>query len=245
MYQGYKIVAIIPALDEALSIEQVVSDFLALQIDQQRVIDQLIVCDNGSKDLTASLAESAGADVVYENQRGYGAACLAGINAIKGQPDWVLFIDGDGSVVTKQSFSLFNALVSGADIVIGSRVQGNIEPEAMTYPQYFGNQLITWIIRKIWSANITDLGPFRAIQYHSLQQLNMTDKSYGWTVEMQIKAIQHGLKMVEVPVDTKKRMGFSKISGTVRGVIGAAVGIFGKIYDLWRHPPVKTGKRKV
>ncbi len=236
MYKNYKIAAIIPALDEALSIKQVVSDFLDLQSDQQRVIDQLIVCDNGSKDLTATLAKSAGAEVVYENQRGYGVACLAAINAIKGQPDWVLFVDGDGSVVANQSFRLFDALFAGADLVIGSRVQGNIEPEAMTWPQYFGNQLITWVIRKIWSANITDLGPFRAIRYDSLQQLQMLDRSYGWTVEMQVKAIQQGLKVTEVPVDTKKRLGFSKISGTVRGVIGAATGIFYKIYCLWRHP---------
>jgi len=145
-------------------------------------------------------------------------------------------VDGDDSVVANQSFRLFDALVTSSDLVIGSRVKGNIESEAMTLPQYFGNQLITWVIRKIWSATITDLGPFRAIRYDSLQQLQMLDTSYGWTVEMQVKAIQQGLKVTEVPVDTKKRQGVSKISGSIRGVFGAATGIFYKIYCLWRHP---------
>ncbi len=233
MYQGNRIAAIIPALDEELAIQQVVNGFLGLHMDSRRVVDELVVCDNGSRDYTADFAFAAGARVVREERRGYGAACLAGLSALSKKPDIVLFVDGDRSAVPDQAFRLLEGIVAGADLVIGTRALGIMEPGAMTWPQRIGNWLFTGIIRRLWKVPVSDLGPYRAIRYPSLQRLAMADQSYGWTVEMQIKAIQQDLTMIEVPVDTLKRIGHSKVSGTVRGVIGAALGIFGKILSLW------------
>lgn len=193
----------------------------------------MVVCDNGSKDCTADLADAAGARVVREEIRGYGAACLAGLRALRKKPDIVLFVDADQSAVPEQTFRLLGEIIAGADLVIGARALGIMEPGAMTWLQRIGNRFFTWLIRRLWKVSVSDLGPYRAIRYPALQRLAMADQSYGWTVEMQIKAIQQGLTIIEVPVDTLKRIGHSKVSGTVRGVIGAAVGIFGKIVSLW------------
>jgi len=238
MYQRNRIAVIIPAFNEELAIREVVIDFLSLHFDGRRVIDELIVCDNGSMDCTADFAYAAGARVVREEQRGYGAACLTALSALGKRPDVVLFVDGDQSVVPEQAFRLLDEIVLGADLVIGTRTLGIIEPGAMAWPQRIGNKFFTWLIRRLWKIPVSDLGPYRAIRYSALQRLMMADQSYGWTVEMQIKAIQQDLSMIEVPVDTLKRIGRSKVSGTLHGVVGAAGGIFGKVVSLWCRDPV-------
>lgn len=233
MYKQLHITAIIPALNEEDAIGIVVKDLLALQAsDGKAIVDQVIVADNGSSDLTAMHAREAGAKVVLECRRGYGAACLAAMSSIT-ETDVVLFVDGDCSVRVSQTNRLLDTIAEGADMAIGSRCLGTIEPGSMSLPQHLGNGLIAKIIALVWHAQVTDIGPFRAIRYVALQKLAMQDQAYGWTVEMQVKAFQHGLVVREIPVDSLVRVGRSKVSGTVRGVIGAACGMFGMIARLW------------
>ena len=196
------------------------------------VVDQMIVCDNGSSDNTASIARKCGAIVTEEPERGYGAACLAAL-AVPVEKDIVVFADGDHSVVAEELPSLLDPLFEGADMVIGSRTLGVTEKGALSTPQAFGNHLASLMIRVLWRSKVTDLGPFRAITQSALQDLNMSDRKFGWTVEMQVVALQQGKRVVEVPVTTRARIGKSKISGTVRGVIGAAHGILGTIGKLY------------
>lgn len=233
MYQGLRITAVVPALNEQEAIGLVVGDLLSLR-DAQGVpiLDDLIVADNGSIDNTAALACQAGARVVSAPRRGYGAACQTAIDHV-GATDVVLFVDGDRSVVAGQAIALLDAIVEGADLVIGSRTLGRIEPCAMTWPQRIGNRLVAALIELIWQSRVTDLGPFRAIRHGALKRLAMQDPAYGWTVEMQVKALQQGLLIQEVPVDCRVRVGRSKVSGTVRGVIGAAFGMLGMVLRLW------------
>lgn len=223
--------AIIPALNEAEAIAAIVNDLHALRDDDGHpLIHRVIVADNGSTDGTGQLALAAGATVVQEPRRGYGYACMAGI-AAAGDADVLLFVDGDNSVVIQETSSLLAAIDHGADLAIGSRI--NIEPGSMTFPQRFGNGLACFITRLLWHVPISDLGPFRAIRRTSLYHLDMKDMTYGWTVEMQIKAFQCGQHVTEVPVSIRCRIGRSKVSGTVRGVIGAGIGIFSMIAKLW------------
>lgn len=233
MYQNLHITIIIPALNEEQAIAQVVGNLLALHGPSGRpLVDTVIVADNGSTDATAALAKAAGAYVVFEPQRGYGAACLAAIGQITAT-DVVVFVDGDGSVNPLQVGHLLAHIANGADLVIGSRTQGYIQTGAMTWAQQVGTALVAAIIGLLWSAKVTDLGPFRAISEPALQALGMQDTSYGWTVEMQVKALQLGFTVVETPVDCLVRLGKSKISGTVRGVFGAAIGMLGMVIRLW------------
>ncbi len=236
MYQNNKVSVVIPALNEAEAIGHVVADLRALQDDHgQAIIDEIIVCDNGSTDNTAHVAQIAGAVVVDQRQPGYGIACLTALATIE-TTDIVLFTDGDHSFYAPQAVSLISAVAADAHLSIGARNLGRIEPGALTVPQRFGNQLASWLIRRIWRQQVTDLGPYRAIRYAALQQLNMVDPTFGWTIEMQIKAIQHQFKTVEVPVDTRRRIGRSKISGTVIGTIKAGYGILSMIAKLrWRE----------
>jgi len=228
-----KIVAIIPARDEEKAIGTVVTDLMALCDKQgKQLIDTIVVCDNGSIDQTAEIARQAGATVVYQPVAGYGLACLTAISH-QLDTDILLFVDGDNAFRTDQAWPLIAAIINGADLAIGSRVLGQMAPGALTFPQQFGNRLASFLIRHIWGANITDLGPFRAISWPAYQRLKMADKRFGWTVEMQIKAIQQGMSVIELPVDTKRRIGHSKISGTVKGTIGAAIGILSMIARLW------------
>lgn len=215
---------IIPALNEEKSIGKVLSDL-------PEWVDTVIVVDNGSTDATATIAVQQGARVVTESQRGYGAACLAGIAAL-GQTDIVVFLDADYSDDPTEMYLLVDPIVRDeVDLMLGSRVLGRAEAGALTPQQRFGNWLSCALIRAIWGVAYTDLGPFRAIRYSVLQDLRMGDRDYGWTVEMQIKAARAALRVREVPVSYRRRLGVSKISGTVRGVLGAGSKILYKIFS--------------
>ena len=231
MRSNRTVYAIIPALNEAEAIVGIVNGLHALRDNNNHpAIHRVIVADNGSTDGTGFLALAAGATVIQELRRGYGYACMAGI-AVAGDADIILFVDGDNSVVIQETASLLAAIDRGADLAIGSRI--NIEPGSMTSPQRFGNWLACFITQLIWNVPVSDLGPFRAIRKTSLYHLDMKDMTYGWTIEMQIKAFQCGLQVTEVPVSIRCRIGRSKVSGTVRGVIGAGIGIFSMIAKLW------------
>ena len=233
MYEGLTVGAVIPARDEADNIGGVVSGLLKLRTEAGHgVIDDLVVCDNGSTDATAERARAAGARVVVEPTPGYGIACLTAIATLH-PVDVVLFVDGDQSFDVRQSLDLLRAIARGADMVVGSRVLGRMEPGALSIPQVAGNRVASVLIRLLWGRTITDLGPFRAIRADALRRLDMCDTAYGWTVEMQIKAIQQNLRLVETPVDTlRRRFGRSKVGGTVKGVVGASVGILAMIVRL-------------
>ncbi len=226
------ITVIVPAHNEELSIATVLSDILALNTNQgTALVDEIIVCDNGSTDNTASIARAYPCSVVVEKNLGYGAACQTAL-MFPGERDIVVFVDADCSVMVSEMPALLEKIQLGADVVIGSRVLGHCEPGALTIPQRFGNWLASALIRLFWRYPVTDLGPFRAITWAALEKINMQDRKFGWTVEMQIRAIQENLSMLEVPVTTLRRVGKSKISGTVSGVIGAGRGILGTIFQL-------------
>lgn len=244
MYKELKIVAIIPALDEEKAIGKVVDGLnkLALHYEggRHQIIDQIIVCDNGSTDNTATVAEKSGATVVVEPRMGYGQACLTAICALP-ECDVVLFIDGDDSCNAEDALAMLEGIHQGIDVAIGSRVLGNMQRGALTIPQQFGNWLAAKLIYGLWEYKITDLGPFRAIRTQALRRIGMQDKAFGWTVEMQIKAIQCGYAMSEFPADSNVRIGKSKISGTVKGTVGAAKGILGTIFKLrWQQASYNT-----
>lgn len=237
MYRGLTIGAAIPARDEEGNIGSVVAELLALRDDRGRVlIDHCVVCDNGSHDATAERARAAGAVVAAQATPGYGIACLTAIDALP-EVDVVLFLDGDGSCRAEQAQGLLVAIAAGADLAIGSRTLGNAEAGALSWPQRVGNRVAALLVWWLWRHRITDLGPCRAIRSAALRRLRMQDRAYGWTVEMQVKAIQHQLSVVEVPVDTlHRRHGKSKVGGTLRGVVGASIGILSMIAALrWQQ----------
>ncbi|MCZ0941645.1 MAG: glycosyltransferase family 2 protein [Gammaproteobacteria bacterium] len=236
MYEGLTVGAAIPALNEAQSVGLVVRDLLALRNeDQSPAIDEVVVCDNGSSDATAERAVEAGARVVHEARHGYGRACLAAIRALA-PSDIVLFTDADHAFHAAQAVSLLHVISTGADLAIGSRTLGEQDRGALTRSQRAGNWVATTLIRLLWGQRVTDLGPYRAIRGTALADLDMRDTAFGWTVEMQVKAVQQGLITVEVPVDTRQRIGQSKISGTLRGAVSAGCGILGMIAKLrWQQ----------
>lgn len=219
---------VIPALNEEEAVPKVLSEIPG------HLVEEVIVVDNGSKDRTAQRAEAGGATVLAEPRRGYGYACLRGITHIAdsgGATDIVVFMDADHSDYPEELGVLVAPIVRGeADLVIGSRALGTREAGSMTWPQRFGNALATALIRMMYGVRFTDLGPFRAIALDRLLPLCMQDKTYGWTVEMQVKAARTGLRCVEVPVRYRKRIGRSKVSGTVRGVILAGTKILWTIF---------------
>lgn len=223
---------IIPALDEEEAIGPVVRGFLEWR--PRGILRRVVVVDNGSTDATAARATEAGAEVVPCAVRGYGSACLAGIAHLEADPpEVVAFADGDGSDDPLDLPRLLAPIALGrADLVIGSRVARS-RPEALTPPQRFGNALATRLLGSLYGAVATDLGPFRAIAWSSLMRLGMRDPDYGWTVEMQLRAAQEGLRTTEIEVESHARVaGRSKISGTVRGVVGAGIKI---LSTLVRH----------
>lgn len=225
MREGRRIGVVIPARDEEKAIARVVAAIPTW-------VDCIIVADNGSTDGTAAAARAAGAKVVSEPDAGYGAACLAGIEALP-DVDIVAFIDGDNSDFPEDMADLVDPIITGsAELVIGSRVLGQVEAGALTPQQRWGNWLATRLLGLFWGVRFTDLGPFRAISSEALSRLAMADRTYGWTVEMQIKAAELDLKFVEVPVRYRRRIGVSKISGTIRGVALAGAKILSMI--AWR-----------
>ncbi len=218
MRNGRRIGVVIPAFDEEAAIGHVLKDI-------PDWVDEIVVADNASKDRTADIAREAGATVVYEAEPGYGAACLAGISALP-SVDIVVFLDGDYSDYPEDMADLVDPITLGqSDFVLASRAKGQAEVGSLTPQQVFGNWLATSLIYLFWRQRFTDLGPFRAISQKALDELKMADRNFGWTVEMQIKAIEHGLRFREVPARYRARIGHSKISGTVRGTVLAGTKI--------------------
>jgi len=226
--QGRNIYVIIPAYNEQDSIAKVINDI------SKTLVTEIIVGNNNSKDQTALMAKNAGATVVDAPQSGYGNACLAGINYLKNRAqkqDIIVFIDGDYSDYPEQIPDLIAPIINlQADLVIGSRALGQKEKGSMTLPQEFGNWLATRLIALFYKVQFTDLGPFRALTWENLMLINMQDKTFGWTVEMQIKAAKLDLRCTEVPVKYRKRIGVSKVSGTLKGVILAGYKIIWMIF---------------
>jgi len=224
---------IIPAYNEEKSIGLVIGDIPG------DLVREIIVCNNNSTDQTGPVARSAGATVVDQKRKGYGSACLKGIEYIRNkdlndQPDIIVFLHGDYSDHPEQMPELVRPILEeGVDLVIGSRALGEMEKGAMMPQQVFGNWLATNLIRLFYNYQFTDLGPFRAIRWDKLLEINMEDPDFGWTVEMQVKAAKYKLKCVEVPVRYRKRVGVSKVSGTVRGTILAGHKILWTIFKLW------------
>ena len=234
MLENLTVKVVIPALNEARSIREVLEDI-------PEWVDGVIVSDNGSTDGTGDLAAAAGATVVREMRRGYGRACLAALRAID-FCDVVVFLDGDYSDYPHQMDRLLAPIARDeADMVIGVRTPAQGEGAALTLPQRFGTALACHLIRMIWGFTYADLGPFRAIRWSSLKCLKMGDPTYGWTVEMQVKALLAGLRVAEAPVDYRRRIGDSKVSGTLRGVVGAGIKIPGTIARFALSPPRVRG----
>ena len=216
-----KVAVVIPAFNEARSIGLVVGDL------PPGVVDEVVVVNNASTDETEANARAAGATVVREPRRGYGRACLAGIaHARRRRPDIVVFLDGDYSDHPEELPSILAPIARGeADFVVGSRTRGRREPGAMLPQAVVGNRLGCALMRAVWGARWTDLGPFRAIRLDALDRLGMADETFGWTIEMQIKAVEAGLRCAEVPVSYRRRVGVSKITGTVSGTVRASAKI--------------------
>lgn len=218
---------IIPAYNEADSIALVVNAIPS-------VVDEIIVVSNNSTDLTEANAKKAGATVLVETQKGYGYACLKGMNYIASQekkPDIIVFLDGDYSDYPEELTKIIQPITDeNIDFVIGSRVKELREDGSMTGPQIFGNWLATRLMRLFFGSTFTDLGPFRAIKYTKLLGLNMEDKTYGWTVEMQLKVLKQKLSYREISVKYRNRIGVSKVSGTIKGSIFAGIKILTWIF---------------
>lgn len=231
MYKELHIGVAIPALNEERSIGRVVRQLRSLTYDNRQLVDLIVVCDNNSDDQTAAIAQQAGARVVFEPRRGYGSACLCALRYLEGV-DVVLFIDADSADDPQQASRLLHEIYRGAELVIGSRHLGNCEPGSLAPLQRWGNRLIVALIRLLWRYPVTDLGPFRAIRVSSLSLLAMQDKNYGWTVEMQLKAFARGMRIVEVPVNYRRRIGQSKISGNWRTALAAGTKILIMIVKL-------------
>jgi glycosyltransferase involved in cell wall biosynthesis len=207
---------IIPAINEEESIGLVLNDI------PKDMVKEIIVVDNGSHDNTANVAKNLGAKIMSEPLRGYGSACLRGISVLKKDTDIVVFLDADYSDYPQDMHTILKPILTGnAEMVIGSRMLGVREKGALLPQALFGNKLAAFLIRLFWRFRYTDLGPFRAIRYKALLALNMADKNFGWTVEMQIKALKKGFRIMEVPVRYRRRIGKSKITGTLSGTVRA------------------------
>lgn len=220
---------IIPAFNEENSVGRVVGDIPAY-------VRHVIVVNNNSNDQTRWVAEKAGAIVLDEMQKGYGKACLKGIvylESLEVRPDLLVFLDADYSDYPEEMTAVIRPILEqDFDMVIGSRARGKREKGSMTIPQVFGNWLATSLMKSIYKTDYSDLGPFRAIKWNSLCEIQMVDQDFGWTIEMQIKAAKRGLRTTEVPVNYKKRIGVSKVSGTIKGTFMAGYKI---LWTIWKY----------
>ena len=218
---------IIPARNESAAISKVIGDI-------PDFIQEIIVVDNGSSDPTAEVAKNAGASVLHEPQKGYGHACLKGLDYLKNlnkKTDIVVFLDGDYSDYPEQMSDIIAPIIEkNIDFVLGSRKKNLSEKGAMQPQQRFGNWLATRLMSLFFNSKFTDLGPFRAIKYEVLNSLDMKDQTYGWTVEMQLKILKQKFTYCEIPVKYRNRIGVSKVSGTLKGTIFAGVKILSWIF---------------
>lgn len=231
MIENRRIVVIIPAYNEEEPLPKVLQDI-------PDFIDEIIVVNNGSSDNTVNVAKDSGATVLTEMARGYGAACLIAIDYIKNKNyDVIVFLDGDYSDYPEEMSLIIEPIIKdNYDLVIGSRMLGKREKGALLLQAAWGNWLASFLIRLFWKYKFTDLGPFRAIKYSCLIKLNMRDRNFGWTVEMQIKAAKQKMKTTEVPVSYRKRIGQSKVTGTIKGTVKASVKILYLIFaSLFRY----------
>ena len=221
---------IIPAYNEENAVGLVIDEI------PKELVSEIIVVDNRSTDGTAKKAADRGATVIAQELKGYGNACLKGLEYVASSPtapDIIVFVDGDHSDYPEKMKELVAPVITdGMDLVIGSRALGIHEKGSMTVPQRFGNWLATRLIKLFYKAKYTDLGPFRAIKYDSLLKLEMQDRTFGWTVEMQLKIAKLSLRFIEIPVDYRKRVGFSKISGTIGGTLMAGHKI---LYTIFKY----------
>ena len=219
MYNQHFISVIIPVLNEEKSIQKVLEDIPGF-------VDAIIISDNGSTDNTVPIAESLGVQVVSEPERGYGAACLKALEHVPNRTDILVFLDGDYSDYPEEMGLLLDPIVyHNYDVVIGSRMLNAESKKYLTPAARFGNWLSTKLIKLFWKYSFTDLGPFRAVRYSSFQKLDMKDRNFGWTIELQIKAAKHKLHAKEIPVSYRQRIGKSKISGTLTGTLKAGTKI--------------------
>jgi glycosyltransferase involved in cell wall biosynthesis len=218
---------IIPAFNEEKSIAKVIAEI-------PDFVEEVVVVNNNSTDQTAQVAANAGATVLKEKSKGYGYACLKGIDYLsqeQNKPDILVFLDGDYSDYPQELTKVIQPILEDkADFVVGARVKALSERGSLTPQQVFGNWLACFLIKLLYRSNFTDLGPFRAIRWETLEKLKMRDKTYGWTVEMQLKVLRQKITYQEVPVSYKKRIGVSKVSGTVKGTIFAGMKIIGWIF---------------
>jgi hypothetical protein len=221
-----RVAAVIPALNEEGSIARVIGEIP--RVGEGFAVERIVVGDNGSTDRTAEVARGTGAEVVHERERGYGAACLKALASLADDPpDAVVFLNADRSEFPEELPRVLEPIIAGtADLVIGSRVLGGADPRSMSAMQRWGNWLVTTLVRLRWNARFTDLGPFRAITWEGLRRLAMRDRNWGWTIEMQIKAVKRGLRCAEVPVSHREReTGEQKISGHWWGSLKAGAKI--------------------
>ena len=224
---NHLIKVIIPAYNEQDSIAHVINDI-------PKIVDEVIVISNNSTDKTELNAKNAGATVLTETKKGYGYACLKGLDYIskqKTKPDIIVFLDGDYSDYPEQLAEIVDPIINkDTDFVVGARVEKLRESGSMTPQQVFGNWLATFLMKLFFGAKFSDLGPFRAIKYDKLLALEMEDKTYGWTVEMQLKVLKQKMTYKEIPVKYRNRIGVSKVSGTVKGTIFAGIKILSWIF---------------
>ena len=226
---------IIPVFNERESLPLVVADI------PRGLVEEIVVVDNGSTDGTDRIASGLPVRVVLETRRGYGSACLAGLAALEASPpEVVVFLDGDYSDHPEEMPTLLAAIAAGADLVIGSRTLGQAEPGALLPQARLGNLLACFLIRVLYGHRYTDMGPFRAIRWDACRRLRMRDTNFGWTCEMQVKALREGLRVAEVPVSYRRRVGVSKITGTVSGTLRAGYKI---LWTIARYGPLNV-KRK-
>jgi hypothetical protein len=231
------VIVVVPALNEEASLPRVIERLHRADLERIRVVD------NGSRDRTAEVARQCGSELIIEPRRGYGQACWTGCQNLPPDAEWILFCNADGSDDIERVPRLLDATADGAEFVLGKRVAGEDGHDHLAPPQRFGNALAVGLIQLLWGARQGDLGPLRLISRRAFQELNLRERGFGWTVEMQVRAVEAGLRIVEVPVRNFPRCaGVSKISGTIKGSLQAGAVILATIAALWWRRPVLQSK---